>query len=73
MARRITFYFQTSSAILGKSRAEQPPKPSLPLHKEAGPQERDKPAKELASFEARVSVIEEGRKGLHEPGQKEKS
>jgi hypothetical protein len=57
----------------GKKQSKQPPKPSLPLHKEAGPQEREKPAKELASFKARISGIEEGRRGLHEPRQKEKS
>jgi hypothetical protein len=43
------------------------------LHKEAGPQEREKPAKELASFKARISGIEEGRRNLHKPRQKEKS
>jgi hypothetical protein len=73
MARRITFYSKTSLAIWGKSRATEPPKPSLPLHKEAGPQQREKPVKELASFKARISGIEEGRRGLHEPRQKEKS
>jgi hypothetical protein len=56
-----------------KKQCKQPLKPSLPLHKEAGPQEREKPAKELASFKARISGIEEGRRGLHEPRQKEKS
>jgi hypothetical protein len=58
---------------MGKRQSKQPLKPSLPLHKEAGPQEREKPAKELASLKARVSGIEEGGRGLHEPRQKEKS
>jgi hypothetical protein len=58
---------------MGKKQSKQLPKPSLPLHKEAGPQERERPAKELASFKARISGIEEKRRGLHAPRQKEKS
>jgi hypothetical protein len=57
---------------VGKKQSKQPPKPSLPSHKEVGPQEREKPAKELASLRARVADIEEMGKGLKKPAQRGK-
>jgi hypothetical protein len=71
MARRTTFFFQTSSAIWGR-RGKQPPKPSLPSHKEAEPPNEEKPSKELVSFKKRAPGDEEMGKRLNKPAEKEK-
>jgi hypothetical protein len=57
---------------MGKKRNKQPPKPSLPSHKEAKPPNKEKPSKELVPFKERAPDNEEMEKGLNKPAEKEK-
>jgi hypothetical protein len=57
---------------MGKKKNKQPPKPSLPSHKEAGPLKRERPSKELVPFKARAPDNEEMGEGLNKPAGKEK-
>jgi phosphoketolase len=57
---------------MGKKKSKQPPKPSLPSHKEAEPPKREKPSKERVPFKVSASDNEERGKGLNKPVEKEK-